>query len=305
MIGITIHVPLVVAQQQVVAVAADDVFRLEGDLAAAAGGVDHVVGHRVARRVAPQALDDLHALGDRRAEVRRAGNRVALVEVIGTDPHLSSPWTNCFIVSTLLLTPPSSTVWQPSGMPASASRVHAWSTRASFVGVGEVDAHPERMMLPQHAAQLGRDPLRQDGGHFRAQPQELDVRDPRRRPENPVEPLVAHGQRIAAGDEDVADGRRLADVFEPFQPGFGRGEPCPTTATACSNGSRSSRSRGPGAGRGPDSDGPGRAPGCRHPRPGGRWPRPVRSEFGGRRDHRPPQGLVAVCRVSPGWRSRG
>ena len=67
--------------------AADDGVGLERNLPAAARGVDHVGRHRIAGGVAAEALDDLQALGNRRAKMRRAGNRVALIKIIGADPH--------------------------------------------------------------------------------------------------------------------------------------------------------------------------------------------------------------------------
>ena len=86
--------------------------------------------------------------------------------------------------------------------------------------------------LPQHAAQLRRDPLRQHGRHLGADADELDVRDRPQLAQDPVEPLVAQGQRIAAGEQHVADRRRAADVVERlFQPGLARAaiSPWPTT----------------------------------------------------------------------------
>src|SRR3546814_2752415 len=61
-IGIAIDTAFEVAQQQVVAVAPDDVVGQQGDLAAALGRVDHVLRHGIAGGVAAQALDDIDAL---------------------------------------------------------------------------------------------------------------------------------------------------------------------------------------------------------------------------------------------------
>ena len=98
-------------------------------------------------------------------------------------------------------------------MPASASRVHAWKVSGrAFVGMDEVQAHPQGMMLAQHAAQLARDALGQHGGHFRPHADELHVRDGPQLPEQPIQPLFAEQERVAAGQEHVADGRRAADV---------------------------------------------------------------------------------------------
>ena len=63
------------------------------------------------------------------------------------------------------------------------------------------------------------DALRQHGGHFGAQADELDVRDGPQLGQQPVEPLFAQEERIAAGQEHVADLGRSADVVQgQFQP---------------------------------------------------------------------------------------
>src|SRR4051812_47448247 len=69
----------VVAQQDPIAVTADDTVDLQRNLAATPGRVDHVSWHCVPGRVAAQPFDDLQTLGHRRAEVRRAADRIALV----------------------------------------------------------------------------------------------------------------------------------------------------------------------------------------------------------------------------------
>ena len=81
-------VALVVAQHDLVIRVADQVVGHDRDLAAAAGRVDHVGRDGVAARVAAQALHDLEALADRRAEVPAALDQVALVQVVRPDAHL-------------------------------------------------------------------------------------------------------------------------------------------------------------------------------------------------------------------------
>ena len=84
-IRVAASLALEVAEHQVVAVAAEHRIGQQRDLAAAARRVDDVVRHRVAGGMAAQLRDDLEALLDRRAEVRRAADRVALVEVVRPD----------------------------------------------------------------------------------------------------------------------------------------------------------------------------------------------------------------------------
>ena len=63
----------------------DDVIRVDWDFSAAAGTVDDELRNRVTGGVAAQAFNDRHAFRDRGAEVRGAGDEVALVKVIRPD----------------------------------------------------------------------------------------------------------------------------------------------------------------------------------------------------------------------------
>src|SRR5450759_967713 len=74
-------VALVVAEHDLVVRVADQVVRPHRDLAAAAGRVGRIGWNRVAGGVRAQPLHDLEALADRSAEVARALNQVALVDV--------------------------------------------------------------------------------------------------------------------------------------------------------------------------------------------------------------------------------
>ena len=114
--------------------------------------------------------------------------------------------------------PRSNTVCEPRGMPASARRAQAWyDSGAAFVRMGEVQAHPQGMVLPQHAAQFPGDPLGEHGGHFRADSDELDMRNRTQVREDPVELVVAHEERIAAGNQHVADFRMVAEILESLR----------------------------------------------------------------------------------------
>ncbi len=86
--------------------------------------------------------------------------------------------------------------------------------RGQFGRVHEVDAHPQRVVPPQHPAQLRRDPLRQDGRHLGAQPHELHVRDGAHPRQQPVEPVVHHRQWVAAGNQHVPNLRVGRDVVQ-------------------------------------------------------------------------------------------
>src|SRR5207249_12261577 len=79
------NLPRVVAQHDFLVGQLHDVLGQQRDLAAAARSVDDEVRHREPAGPAAQALDDLQALFDRRAEVLGAGHLVAHVDVVG--PH--------------------------------------------------------------------------------------------------------------------------------------------------------------------------------------------------------------------------
>ena len=71
----------------------------------------------------------------------------------------------------------------------------------------DVDAHPERVVLCEHAAEFRRDALREEDGDAGADADEFDVRDAAETFEHGLEPVVGEEEGIAAGEEDVADFR--------------------------------------------------------------------------------------------------
>ncbi len=100
-------------------------------------------------------------------------------------------------------------------MPASARRAaRVERFHRAFVGMQVVHAHPDRMVFAQHAHQARGDALRQHRRHLRADADELDVRNLAQPAEDVVELLVGERERVAAGDQHVADCRRRADVVE-------------------------------------------------------------------------------------------
>jgi len=89
--------------------------------------------------------------------------------------------------------------------------------RGAFIGVQEVDAHPQRVIFSQHAAQFGRNALWQYGRHFCADADEFDMRDRAEASEDPVKFFVAECQRVATGNQDIAN---LDGIFEVVEDGF-------------------------------------------------------------------------------------
>ena len=81
-------ITLIVTQDQTVFVPAGDVFGQQWDFSASAGCVNHLGGHSIAGGVAAQTLDDFQPLADWCAEMRGAGNRVALIQVVGAHADL-------------------------------------------------------------------------------------------------------------------------------------------------------------------------------------------------------------------------
>ena len=74
-----------------------------------------------------------------------------------------------------------------------------------FLGVVDVDAHPDRTVLLEDLAERRRDPLRQEDGNAGADANELHVLDRPQPAEQMLQLLVREEQRIAARQEHVAN----------------------------------------------------------------------------------------------------
>ena len=86
-----------------------DVFRVDRDLSAAAGGVDDQLWDGIACRVAAERADDIDTLLDRRAEMGRAFNQVAGVagrQVSAPGDHFLGPSNSFLGPPDASLTPP-------------------------------------------------------------------------------------------------------------------------------------------------------------------------------------------------------
>ena len=119
-------------------------------------------------------------------------------------------------------------------MPASASRLQACvGLGRAFVRMQEVHAHPQRMVLLA-APGSARGVIRCGSTAGILVPMRMNSRCgiARRLPRIQSSLSSLERQRIAAGDQHVANLRRLADVLERLlQPGSRCGmiSPCPTT----------------------------------------------------------------------------
>ena len=130
------------------------------------------------------------------------------------------PCCSGLIVSTESLMPERSTVWLPSGMPASASRAQASTVSGvSSIRVGEVDAHPEGMVALQDPGEGDGDALRHHHRSLGADPQELHVGNPVQPGEQPVELLLRQrrgGRRRRAARRDLGVGLDVGDGLFPL-----------------------------------------------------------------------------------------
>ena len=128
---------------------------------------------------------------------------------------MSSRCISSIITAGVSFTPRSSTVWQPSGMPASASMPSAGHRgRGELVGMIEVGVDEERVEPLQQGAELRRDPLGQMAGYPAADPDDLDVRNRPQPCQNDLEPPVVEQQRVAAGHDHVPDLGVLLQIAE-------------------------------------------------------------------------------------------
>ena len=78
----------IVAQYQAVLIPADGILGKQRYLSTTARCVHYLGRHGVAAGVAAQALNDFQSFADGRAEVRGAGDRVALIQIVGADADL-------------------------------------------------------------------------------------------------------------------------------------------------------------------------------------------------------------------------
>src|SRR2546421_311909 len=206
--GLPVHVALagVVPEHDGVIGERLDVLGEQRDLATAAGGVDHEVGHGEPGGPAAQRPDDLESLFDGRAEVLRAGDLVAHVDVIRPDPGgeqlLHQQLHDRGVVVHAL---------QEDGLAAERDAgvgEHAEGLdrrRRELVRMVEVRVDVDGMVPPQDAAQLRGDALREMTRHAAPDADDLNVRDRPQAPAQLVDAAIGEEQRIAARHDHVAD----------------------------------------------------------------------------------------------------
>ena len=83
-----------------------------------------------------------------------------------------------------------------------------------LVRVREVQAHPQRVIAAQHLRERRRHAHRLHDGLLDADPDELEVLDRAQARQHVLEPVLVERQRIAAGDQAIANRRRARDVVD-------------------------------------------------------------------------------------------
>src|ERR1700722_15378388 len=222
-IGIAINLALEIAQQEIIAIAADDRIRRDQDLSAAAGRVDAEARRRIAGGMSAQCADDLDSRLDAGAKMAGAADRITLIEVVRLHPageqsvheglHHRRIIVDAFEKHRLAAE-------RNAGIGKPRGRLRDFG--GQLPGMREMNAHPEWMMLLQHLCQALGDPLRQDRGYLGADAQELDVLDRAQPSEQPVELVVADTERIASGQQHVAYLGMRFEIGERLLPLAGR-----------------------------------------------------------------------------------
>ena len=207
----------VVANHHAVGGAAQDVFGADRHFAPATGGINHVLRHGVARGVTAQSFHDLQPLGHAGAQMRRAGDRVALIDVVRLHAAHQQflherPHHGHVVIDMLeqngLVAQRNASIGQSPERFAHFGRQLAWMIR--------VHAHEERMKLLQHRAEFGRDALREKNRDARADPDKLHVRNRAQPGQQILQLFIAEQQRVAAAQQDVAHFGMLRDVGNLF-----------------------------------------------------------------------------------------
>ena len=208
----------VVADEGALFVAHEDVVGVDGDFAAAAGGVDDELGNGVAGGVAAKGFDDFNALVDGGAKVGGALDEVALIEVVGADAaHEEFVHEGLHDVGFVV------DATEEDALVAEGNTVIGESLEASadfggeFAGVIGVDADEEGVVFLQHLAERGGDALGEKDGDAGTDADELDVGDGSEAGEDALELGVGEEEGVATGEEDVAD---FGVGFEVAEGGF-------------------------------------------------------------------------------------
>ena len=178
--GIYVRVVLagVVAQDIGVPLMRDDILRGNRDLSPASGTVDHICGDGVAGRVPAQFLHDVDAHGDRRAEMPGAKDGITLINVIRTYPDLQEFMHQLFHRRRVVVDAFEKDRLAPHRDAAVRNQVAGeFDPLGDFLGMIEVNAHPDGAVFFEQIDQFEGDPLRQRDRNTRPDAHEFHVED--------------------------------------------------------------------------------------------------------------------------------
>jgi len=193
---------------------ADHVIRHHRNFTTAAGSIYHIGRNRVARRVAAQPFDDLHALGNRCAKVSSAFHQVALIQVIRAHPNphqvLHQPSLNMHAV--VHARQQHALIAQRNARPSQAVSCLCQFS-GDFIGVVDMDIHPQGMVFLQSVAQFRRHPLRHKHRNAAANPDNLNVRNFAQPAQQFLKNFRRQRQRIAAREQHITHLRRILQIL--------------------------------------------------------------------------------------------
>lgn len=163
--GVDEFLAFVISEHSSFVVRFDDVLRIDGDFSAAAGGIDNILRDGVATGVPAQAFDDFDSLRDRRSEVGRALDEVALVEVVGSNAT-HQEFVNEFLLDfdrvVDLVEEDGLVAHDNTGVGETTEGVADFG--GEFVRVVGVDGNEKRVELLKHGTEFRGDPLRKEDG---------------------------------------------------------------------------------------------------------------------------------------------
>jgi len=205
----------VVAEGDSAVVVGDDVVGVDGYFSATARAVDDKLGDGVASGVATEAFDDFDSFVDAGAEVGGSFDEVTLVEVIRSDPA-DEEFVHEFFLDFYAVVDSfkkdALVSERDAGVGESVERFFDFT--GEFARVVGVDGDEERVVLRQHGAEGGGDPLGEKDGDATADADELNVGDGVQTGEDFFEAGVREQQGVTAGEQDVADFRCVFEILE-------------------------------------------------------------------------------------------
>ena len=146
-----------------------------------------------------QPLDDLHALGYRRAEVPGAFHQITLVDIVGAHADLDQVLHQSALNVHAVVDACQQHALVAQGHARPAQPVASIGQfLGDLVGVVDMDVHPHGVVLLDHVAELGGDALRHEHGYAAADANDLDVGDLAQAAQQLFQLLGGQGERVAA-----------------------------------------------------------------------------------------------------------